>query len=380
MFRSGKWVSALAAVLLLAGLAWAEPVQLQKMNLVEKMQVPAGAACAIDLAIKDRAGFADATIGIKGKEVSLVLPRTYTHPPVLQFNKLDSKCFEKAVVAQIDNQTVRAVLFLKEGYNGDTTPSFAIGENLIHIALGAKPLPAAEPIVLPTMATPEPAAENVPPEAKIDWAAILAAPPTATPTPAAEPAATPAPEKPAPAAAAAAATATPAPDEIGWSKAVIKMIAALAGGLAAILILAGLAKRFKLPARLTGGRSGLIRVVQTGMLDMKRRVAVVDVAGELLVVALANNQVTMLAKIENETARRRLLGDEAAPRDNATADLTEPAFFEAGPEIVKTMGTAANDFSAKLRAYTRHAPQESAVAGHDTLNSIVEKVKKLKRL
>jgi hypothetical protein len=126
----------------------------------------------------------------------------------------------------------------------------------------------------------------------------------------------------------------------------------------------------------------MIRVVQTGLLDMKRRIAVVDVAGELIVVALTNQGVTMLTKIESDAARRRLLGETENPSAISPPAAVEPMSFE------MNFGQTADDrpimpssaFGAKLRAYTRHAPKESAAAGHETLKAIAERVKGLKRL
>jgi flagellar biogenesis protein FliO len=157
--------------------------------------------------------------------------------------------------------------------------------------------------------------------------------------------------------------------------------------LALVFILFGVAKRLRLPARIGGGKQGLIRVVQTAMIDLKHRIAVVDVAGELIVVALAGNEMKMLTKIESSEARERLLGTtpaELTPKsepafvDAPKMSFTEP---EAAPEPeMADPATAAEGFDRHLENFVRHNPSEHAVVEHRTLRSISERVKELKRL
>jgi flagellar biogenesis protein FliO len=354
-------VGLLAGSLLLAAAAVVhavEPAELLRMNLLDNITGDPDHGCALTMAIRDRAGLSDATVETKGREVHITLPRAFIHPPMRAFGSLGGNaCFARAVAAQVDKHTVRVVASLRDAYKGETVFHLKHDGDQLRVVLGeAPPAPAK--------------AENPPPEAKIDLAALLAStsPPATPETP---PAAAPSPP------AEQRAAAPPPAADFDWTAAGLKMGAALAVTLGAVFLMAGLAKRLRLPARLTGGRGGTIRVVQSAMLDMKHRVAVVDVAGELIVVAIAGGNVTMLTKIESDEARRRLLGepDEAGARAPAPAPEAAFAFGEpAGREIPAT------DFGARLRAYTRHASKESAVAGQETLQAIADRVKGLKRL
>lgn len=371
-------VAALIALAVVPALA-AKTAHLAKLNVVE--DVSAGDGCRLDLSIKNRAGLDDVTMIAKDHEVRLTLPRTYVHPPSRTFGEL-GPCFGATLVKQIDPKTVRVQIKIKQGNPGDAVLSQS--DDGLRLTLGSAPIAAA-------VEATEPAAEDIediPDEAKVDLAAIFGA---ALPTPAEQEAATgeAQPAEPEPAAADAPAL-LPEVGEGGFSMtgAATKMAVALCLSMALLMGLVAAAKRWKIPARLQAGRGGHIRVVQTGMLDMKRRIAVVDVAGELIVVALAGNQVTMLTKIESDAARRRLLGQaepEAEPVEEQTetigAEPIEPHSF--GRDRQNTPAAEvepATSFGAKLRAYSRHAPKESAVAGHDTLQAIADRVKELKRL
>ena len=155
-----------------------------------------------------------------------------------------------------------------------------------------------------------------------------------------------------------------------------KVVVALCVTLGVMFLLVALAKRLRLPARVGGGKSGMIRVVQTAMLDLKHRVAVVDVAGELLVVALAGNDVTMLTKIESDEARRRIL---QLDQPEKPAPQKEPAFIQraVAPELPVQTDTA---FAQTLKAQPRRASNDWEVADNGTLKAIAERVKDLKRL
>jgi flagellar biogenesis protein FliO len=368
---------ALLAVVLVAGAAAAQSTasRLAKLNFIDSVVVAAD-GCGLDFGVNNRAGLDDAKSSVKGDEISVTFPRTYIHPANQRFKTLDSKCFKSAVVAQIDPHTVRAKLRFRKEFQGSRASTVSATGNGLSLRLNAwVPVPPAEPVA----ENSEPA--DIPEEAKVDLAAIFAQPEPLADTAGPEP---------------VVAAADPVADtlldrhEFGVSGAVVKMIVALCISLAALLALAALAKRFKLPTRLQGGRTGAIRVVQTGMIDMKRRIAVVDVAGELIVVALSGGGVTMLTKIESDEARRRLLGETASPQTEPEETVftgpepIEPQSF--GHEKIETAASTRNErdsaaaFSAKLRAYTRHAPKESAAAGHDTLQGIAERVKGLKRL
>jgi len=362
------WLSALA------GAAWAdEPLHLRKLNYIENVVPITGEGCGAEVIAWDRAGFDSAEVYRRGGEIHLKMFATYVHPPVRIFSKLKNSCITRAAVHQINKQYVKVVMTIDPAYQGDREPHLIKSEKGLRVYLGAVPasvLPPAKPEPVaetePTQAPPEMSSE-----AAINLAALLAE---------TEP-----PKDEAASETVEAAAATEPADEalsgqsaINWTATAGKVLAALCISLGILFLLVALAKRLRLPSKLTGGRQGLIRVVQTGMLDMKRRIAVVDVAGELIVVALSGNDVTMLTKIESEQARRRILNLEDSPASEAAP--SEPAFI-AEPQPTETAPEEnESSFGERLRAYSRHAPTTDEVVQHENLRAITERVKELKRL
>ncbi|HPQ68864.1 MAG TPA: flagellar biosynthetic protein FliO [bacterium] len=364
----------LLAGLLAAATVWAaEPVMLKSMNFIENVAALPDQPCAFIVQAQNRAGYDSAKVYRKGDEVHVNLYNTYVHPPVRIFKKLDNACAKQVAVHQINKQFVKMIITLTPGYDGTKAPSFTETASGLEVYVGDKPTPVAAPGEAAVGQLPAP----IPEEARIDLAALLNPEANA--------------DKQEAKTEDAAPTATAAPlaggGGVDWSDAIVKVIVALSVTLALVFILFGLAKRFRLPARIGGGKQGLIRVVQTAMIDLKHRIAVVDVAGELIVVALAGNEMKMLTKIESPEARERLLGTipvEPAPK-------SEPAFVAAPntsfaeevaapePENVEPVAAAEN-FDRHLQNYVRHNPSEHTVVEHRTLRSISERVKELKRL
>jgi len=343
----------------------AELPALQKLNFLDGITAATGSDCAIDMALNNRAGLDDAAIVVKGRELHLKLFRTYVHPPVRNYSELKSPCIQRVTAAQINPGLVNVTVALKDSYQGEINGRFAVKDKGLTLRVGAPaPVVAAAPVQEPeTAAAPTP----VPNEEKINLAEILAA----TPAPAPAAAISKSPAK------APTIVQTRAAGDGGlvWSTAVIKMAIALCVTLALLFGLVALSKRLRLPKRLGGGKRGLIRVVQTGLLDLKRRIAVVDVAGELIVVAVAANEITMLTKIESEEARRRIL----------ELDTQAPASLNSAPAFVSEPGAPdaampASWFGNNLRAYQQRTPEESAVVEQETLRNIKERVRGLKRL
>ncbi len=365
----------LLAGLLAATTVWAaEPVMLKSMNFIENVEALPDQPCAFVVQAQNRAGYDSAKVYRKGDEVHVNLYNTYVHPPVRLFKKLDNACAKQVAVHQINKQFVKMIITLTPGYDATKTPSFTETASGLEVYVGDKPTPVAAPSDPTAGQLPAP----IPEEARIDLAALLAPEADAEKNDEAKA------EESAPVAAAAPLAGGGGVD---WSDAIVKVIVALSVTLALVFILFGLAKKFRLPGRIGGGKQGLIRVVQTAMIDLKHRIAVVDVAGELIVVALAGNEMKMLTKIESPEARERLLGTVpveptpksepafvAAPKMSFAEDVAEPE-----PESVEPVAAAEN-FDRHLQNYVRHNPSEHTVVEHRTLRSISERVKELKRL
>ncbi len=86
---------------------------------------------------------------------------------------------------------------------------------------------------------------------------------------------------------------------------VVKMISSLALVLGLFLVGAYFLRE-RLMKRGTKGKGSLIRVLERGYVDIKKSVAIVDIAGEVIVLGTSGEGVTMLTKIENEEALARL--------------------------------------------------------------------------
>ncbi|MGK7346784.1 MAG: FliO/MopB family protein [Candidatus Nitrospinota bacterium M3_3B_026] len=117
----------------------------------------------------------------------------------------------------------------------------------------------------------------------------------------------------------------PQPPSLGGMA--VKMAASLSLVLAMIFALAWAAKKYS--GRLGGalGQGGVVRILASGSIDMKRRVVVADIAGEVMVIGLSGDSMTMLGVIDDEEKAdilRRKSG--AAPgAGNGAATPREPS-------------------------------------------------------
>ena len=89
-----------------------------------------------------------------------------------------------------------------------------------------------------------------------------------------------------------------APDAISIT---LQMLMALAIVLGGLLVVFYLLKRF---LRKEGGGSGnpLIRVIASQYLGIKKNIALVEVAGTVLVLGVSNDNISLLTKIEDQGA------------------------------------------------------------------------------
>ncbi|MBI5893160.1 MAG: flagellar type III secretion system pore protein FliP [Deltaproteobacteria bacterium] len=101
-----------------------------------------------------------------------------------------------------------------------------------------------------------------------------------------------------------------------------------------LIVLFIYALRFLLKDRVSGGGK-VINVLTTGSLGPKKTIAVVDVAGEVLVLGITPSQITFLSKIEDEETLDKIRS--SAPQ--------MPAFFDA---IAKKIGSGGKGIFKKL--------------------------------
>lgn len=96
------------------------------------------------------------------------------------------------------------------------------------------------------------------------------------------------------------------------SSAIIKTVTALAIVLAAVLLISYIAKKVLKKNDMVFGKDKLIRVLGTSYIGVKKAITLLDVAGEVLVVAVTNNNITMLTKLESEDAKSRIQGGKGS--------------------------------------------------------------------
>lgn len=89
--------------------------------------------------------------------------------------------------------------------------------------------------------------------------------------------------------------------EVDFVSATIKMIASLAFVLAGILLLYWAMKRFLPKSGRVFGGGQLIRTLATSYVGQKKAISIVEVAGEVLVLGISNNHISLLTKIEDKT-------------------------------------------------------------------------------
>ena len=138
------------------------------------------------------------------------------------------------------------------------------------------------------------------------------------------------------------------------SSAIIKTITALAIVLAAVLLIAYIAKKVLKKNDIVFGKDKLIRVLGTSYIGVKKAITLLDVAGEVLVIGVTNNNITMLTKLESEDAKSKLLNS------NSKLRTLSPQFLSGGQ-------------NSELQT-----PKEEMVA--QIAKTIQEKVRKLKRI
>lgn len=90
----------------------------------------------------------------------------------------------------------------------------------------------------------------------------------------------------------------------------IKMICALSFILAGILLTLYLLKKFFPGMNKIFGKDKLIKVIASDYLGIKKSIVLVDVAGEVLVVGVSNNNISLLSKIDNKDVLARFNKDE----------------------------------------------------------------------
>jgi len=103
-------------------------------------------------------------------------------------------------------------------------------------------------------------------------------------------------------------------EELDLLSSTIKMIASLAFILAVIILTYWVVKKFLVKSTAVFGGGKLIRTLTTSYLGQKKAVSIVEVAGEILVLGISNNHISLLTKIEDR-AKVEEIKDAYGQRD-----------------------------------------------------------------
>jgi flagellar biogenesis protein FliO len=169
---------------------------------------------------------------------------------------------------------------------------------------------------------------------------------------------------------------------------VVKMVSALFGVLGAMaLLVAGYRRYGKGAIVFKPAFQKPVRVISSVALGPKKQVSIIDVAGEILAVGVSENQISLLAKIDNPAVTERLLGtkteidrgaDGAGRKIAAEIAKETEQQFETKPDNV-FLAEFTREIGKYREAANGSAPANGA-AGPDTLKSIRDRLATMRRL
>jgi flagellar protein FliO/FliZ len=287
------------------------------------------------------------------------------------------------------------VLFKGKAKPEDPTWASAVIENGELVVTFPNQAPA--PVVVEKDAKPEDSQENAVASPPIDLNAIFDKAPAAGAQPSNE-------TQTAVATGSDAAREEPGSETASTTAGSIPSLASAAAKFAsALLIVVGIifvsawvAKRFNLRDRLSGSEPGVVRVVGTAMLGLKKQVAVIDVAGQFWVVGLGPSEITLLGKVDDPDAIASLTKQKTRMQTRTIDDSEpEPAIekqqsrgkdFDAPimPDIPEPAKDSVEDPSpfSKMLDFKQQDDRKEAppVEDLETIRSIKQRLQKLKRL
>lgn len=137
-----------------------------------------------------------------------------------------------------------------------------------------------------------------------------------------------------------------APEAPSLTAMTVKMIGALALVVSLVLALAWVAQKYMGKFNTAFGNSGMVRVLTTSSIGVKKQISVVDVAGEIIVLGISGDSITMLTTIDNMESADRLRrmaggGDKGGtiPR-NITEYMKNMGGSEKGGGLLKKLASS----------------------------------------
>ncbi len=265
----------------------------------------------VDIPMKLRRETSDIVPRLQGstREIRFKLPQTYVDPPMRVFRQSENEMIKMVKIFQLDKRTVVVSLILRRAIPFDevkVAPSFLDDRLRIIVGLNNTEAMAPEAEVAETIDPPidldkifgetrlEDAYKEKHAENKVNGVRDLVAVASDSSIGQAQSDPVQSPEQKAP----------------SLALSLVKTVTALVAVIGLILLLAALAKRYLKDSPIFPGASKgrLIRLVSSTPIDAKNRIAVVDVAGEIIVVGVSDGQLNMLTKIRNPRSLERIGG------------------------------------------------------------------------
>lgn len=126
-----------------------------------------------------------------------------------------------------------------------------------------------------------------------------------------------------------------------------KMIGALALVVGLVLALAWVAQKYMGKLNTAFGNGGVVKVLSTSSIGVKKQISVVDVAGEIIVLGISGDSITMLTTIDNMESADRLRrmssgGDKGSIPKNLNKYMKNMGGVEKGGSLLKKIASSLN--------------------------------------
>lgn len=138
-----------------------------------------------------------------------------------------------------------------------------------------------------------------------------------------------------------------APEAPSLTAMAAKMMGALALVVGLVLALAWVAQKYMGKFNTAFGSSGVVKVLTTSSIGVKKQISVVDVAGEIIVLGISGDSITMLTTIDNMESADRLRrsasgGDKGVLPKNLTEYMKNMGGSEKGGGLLKKIAASLN--------------------------------------
>ena len=132
----------------------------------------------------------------------------------------------------------------------------------------------------------------------------------------------------------------------------MRMVVMLSLVLALIFVIFFLFKKFVLKNTLFGGGEKIIKVLSTGYLAPKKNIALVEVAGEILVLGISNDNISLLANIDDEHRIERIKNSQSKPgaggvMSSTGGSISRDSMLAGAPRSVQGFAKYLKQFSGK---------------------------------